>query len=713
MSLIAELKRRKVVRVAVVYAATAFAVLQAADIMLPQMGVPEWALSLIVAFIMLGFPIALVLGWALELTPEGLRVTPSAAPNDAADGSSAPALLGKRTLAVAAGLLLLGVGLGAGWFLNAPAPPADSPALAERLVPAPATAPVAGIQSLPQDDPRPELAAAPARGVGVLPFTNLSPDPDNAFFASGVHEEVLTRLSLIPELRVISRTSMEKIAGDGLEVSEIGRRLGVSHVLEGSVRRAGDRVRVTVQLIEAATDQHIWADNFDRTLDDTFTIQSDIALAIAVQLEASLNPQLRASIEARPTENPAAYDLYLRAREESQVWRGAEGFRSMIALLGPAIELDPDFVAAKSLLVQAYGQMYRLDAGIQGAFDSKALALLTELRRRWPDRPESRLALAHYNRLVERNFELALAEFQALLAEQPNDVEIMGQVRTTLKWLGRHEEFLEVARRVLALDPESSLTWSEMLLALLFNGLGEEYLAMAEQARARFPEAPTYPWMLAVGKLVFHGDREAMLAYGRNRAEHRPTGVLEGFLSHSRFAEGDVDGALEVLASRRAQASGLEIAMLDATEAEYLRLAGRHDEAAAPAGRAFEAVRNWIDSGRPLPGGSDASWFANAAWVAALAGEREIAMDWQTRALAVPVTVPFEHIGRDFALAGAQRWLGDPDAAWALVESLAGEYTAFFSDGQLLGLQPYYDALFGEAAAYSAYMARLRAEWGR
>jgi hypothetical protein len=481
-------------------------------------------------------------------------------------------------------------------------------------------------------------------------------------------------------------------------------------VLEGSVRRAGERVRVTVQLIEAATDQHIWAENFDRTLDDTFTIQSDIALAIAAQLEASLNPQLRASIEARPTDNAAAYDLYLRAREESRVWRGAEGFRSMIELLEPAVELDPDFLAAKALLSSAYGQLYHLDTGT-GGYDRKARALVTELRQRWPDRAESRRALAQYHRRVDRNFELALVEFQALLAEQPNDVENMAEVATTLKWLGRREEFLEVARRVLALDPESSMAWSEMLLALQYNGLGEEYLALAEQAKARFPTDPMYPEMLALGKLYFHGDRQAMLAYGRTLTADAGSEWWE-LVGQSRFAEGDVDGALEANARQRAQASGLDVAMADATEAEYLRLAGRDAEAEAPARRAFEAMRDWILNGRPMPGGNDSTWFANAAWVAALAGEREAALAWQARALAVPVNYGFEQLSRDAALANAQRWLGDQDAAWALLEPYAGN-TRFLSDGVLLGLQPYYDALYGEAAGYRAYMARLRAESGR
>jgi TolB-like protein len=696
VSLFAELKRRKVIRVAVVYAATAFAVLQAADIMLPRMGVPDWGMGLIIALVVLGFPIALVLGWALEVTPEGIKRT-EAAPADTSDAAT-PALLGKRTVFAAGLLVAVGVGLSAGWLLKPDAPgPVEPAAVTE------STAPGALVEP---------AAAAPARGVGVLPFTNLSPDPDNAFFASGVHEEVLTRLALIPELRVISRTSMEKIAGDGLEVSEIGRRLGVSHVLEGSVRRAGERVRVTVQLIEAASDQHIWAENFDRTLDDTFTIQSEIALAIAAQLEASLNPQLRASIEARPTDNPAAYDLYLRAREASRVWRGMEGFRSIIALLEQAVELDPDFLSAQVLLSFAYGQMYRLDNDPEGGYDRKARALVTELRRRWPDRPESRLALAHYNRLVERNFELALVEFQALLAEHPSDVEIMSQVATTLKWLNRNEEFLEVQRRVLALDPESSIAWSEMLRALYVNGQGEEHLALAQQAQALFPDDARYPWTLAWGKLDFHGDREATLAYGRTLAGDASTEWLN-LLDRSRFADGDVDGALEVVARLRAQAEGLDLAFLDATEAEYLRLAGRDAEAEAPAQRAFEAMRAWLESGRALPGGDNARWLAAAAWMAALAGEREAALAWQARALQMAASIHHERLRRDLSLARTQRWLGNPDAAWALVEPYAGDPASFLPEGKMLGLQPYYDALYGEAQRYRDYMARLRAEWDR
>lgn len=687
MSLLAELKRRKVFRVAIVYAATAFAVLQGAEILLPNLGVPEWPMRFLVAVVLLGFPLAVVLAWALEIKPDGGIQRIEA--NDAAPGETPP-LLGRRTLIVSGLLVVLGIGLSAGWLLKPGAlQPAKPAAVAESGAP---------------DTP----AKAPARGIGVLPFANLSPDPDNAFFAGGVHEEVLARLSLIPELRVISRTSMEKIAGDGLEVSEIGRRLGVSHVLEGSVRRAGDRVRVTVQLIEAATDQHIWAENFDRTLDDTFTIQSEIALAIAAQLEASLNPELRASIEARPTDNPEAYDLYLRAREQSRIWSGAEGFRRQIELLEQAVALDPEFLPAKLLLTYSYGQMHRLATDAEGGYDRKALDLVTELRRRWPERRESRMALAHYQRLVERNFELALAEFQTLLAAHPNDVEIMQQVATTLKWLYPNEEFLKAQRRVLALDPENSGAWREMLIALRINGHGDEHLEMATQAIERFPTDPNLPFLLALGKLAFHGDREAMLTFGRSPAY---SSLAWDYVAVARFADGDVDGALEIMARPRAQAVGLEAAVFDVDQAEFLRLAGRDAEAEAPARRAHEALRDWIDSGRPAPGGNDAFWFAIAARAAALAGEREAALAWQARALAMPLNYWYEQAVSDLTLARSRRWLGDPDAAWALIEPHAG--MGRLSEGELLGLQPYYDALYGEAAGYRAYMKQLRAEWGR
>jgi TolB-like protein len=189
-------------------------------------------------------------------------------------------------------------------------------------------------------EPGPVASKPLQRGVAVLPFSNLSEDPNNAFFAGGVHEDILTSLSRIADLRVISRTSMLKIAEQGLDIRAIGLQLNVSHVLEGSVRRAGDRVRVTVQLIDASNDNHLWADNFDRQLDDIFAIQSEVAQKIAGQLEAELSPELAQQLAEAPTQNTEAYDLYLKSREMARTWRAAEGFKQMQPL--------PRFMAAWS-----------------------------------------------------------------------------------------------------------------------------------------------------------------------------------------------------------------------------------------------------------------------------------------------------------------------------------------------------------------------------
>jgi TolB-like protein len=257
-----------VVRVAVVYAATAFAVLQAADIMLPQMSVPEWAMGLLVAFVVFGFPIALVLAWALEVTPEGIRVTEAVPEVQAA----APALLGKRTLLASALLVAVGLGLGAGWFLK-PAGPGLQETTVTLVAEAPASAAATGVAK-PADNT-----------IAVLPFLNMSPDPANAFFADGISEELLNILVRVEGLKVASRTSSFSFKGKDTPIPDIARQLGVRHILEGSVRRQDNRVRITAQLIETDSDTHLWSETFERDLVDIFRVQEEIARAITTALE--------------------------------------------------------------------------------------------------------------------------------------------------------------------------------------------------------------------------------------------------------------------------------------------------------------------------------------------------------------------------------------------------------------------------------------------
>jgi TolB-like protein len=341
MSFIDELKRRKVVRVALVYVATAFAVVQAADVMLPRMGVPDWAINLVVALAVLGLPIALVLAWALELTPDGVRVTRSAT---AGSGDTAPpALLGGRTIAVVALLLAVGAGLGAGLLL------------APRTTVEPGN--VMGAGATPDGPPS---AAAPDRSVAVLPFADFSPDGDQEWFSDGLAEEILNALARLPDVRVASRTGSFQFRDRSGDVKTIADSLGVAHILEGSVRRAGDQLRITAQLIRAADNAHLWSQNFDRDATDVIRVQEEIAYEIARTLRTALDPEELAGMVAAGTNSIAAHEAFLRAQH---LWNRAAELEDWDLLLQAfealeeARSLDPQFfrahwVAAASWLGQ-------------------------------------------------------------------------------------------------------------------------------------------------------------------------------------------------------------------------------------------------------------------------------------------------------------------------------------------------------------------------
>jgi TolB-like protein len=340
MSLLDEIKRRKVFRVAAVYAATAFVVLQAADLALPRLGVPEWAMSLIVVLLALGFPVALVLAWALELTPDGVRVT-RGAPAEGDGGSTA--LLGGRTIAVVALLLAVGAGLGAGLIL------------APRTTVEPGN--VMGPGATPDGA---ASAAAPDRSVAVLPFADFSPDGDQEWFSDGLAEEILNALARLPDVRVASRTGSFQFRGHSGDVRAIADSLGVAHILEGSVRRAGHQVRITAQLIRAADDAHLWSQSFDRDATDVIRVQEEIAYEIARTLRTALDPEELAEMVAAGTNSIAAHGALLRAQH---LWNRAAELEDWDLLLQAfealeeARSLDPQFfrahwVAAASWLGQ-------------------------------------------------------------------------------------------------------------------------------------------------------------------------------------------------------------------------------------------------------------------------------------------------------------------------------------------------------------------------
>jgi len=693
MSFLAELKRRNVIRMAGLYLVGAWLIVQIAETLLPAFDVPGWVLRAVIILLAIGFVPAVVISWIFELTPDGLKREQDSATQPAL----APRTAQRMNRLIVVGLIgvIVMMAVERIWLAN---PPTTALPTAIALVPDETTKAKAG-----------EVAAQIVRGVAVLPFSNLSPDPNNAFFAGGVYEEVLTKLASVGELRVISRTSMERIAEQKLEVSTIGQRLGVSHVLEGSVRRAGDQVRVTVQLIEATSDAHVWAQNYDRNLDDVFAIQSEIAQSIAKNLQVAISPRQLASINERSTSNSEAYDLYLRALEEGRTWRGLKGDLEVIALLEPAVALDSGFLRARVQLMRAYNAAYWNDIGSDLRWDAKSRAQLSEISQRWPDHPQARLARAISDRVMEQDYLGALAQLEILATELPNDVEVLTELSLTLKWLDRREEFLSTARQVMALDPESQAALLELLIALEMNGLGEEAIAVAEQGLQRSPEDRYLRFSLVELKMRVCRDLPAVLEYGRtlSRADDFSRGPY--LVADARFASGDAQGAIDLLAELRLRQAGLASVPSDVATADYLRLSGRSDEAEPIVRRAFDVVRAQVESGQIPPGVDSGIWFVRASSVAAMAGERALAEQWLDRSSEHASQSPVRRANYAEAVSDTQSRLGNVDAAWALIAPYAGD-PHYLPNGDLLALKPLYDGAYGESMAYREYMAKLQAE---
>ena len=317
MTFFEELKRRKVYRVAVAYVIAAGGIIQLASAVFPAWELPDWSLRLVIVLLLVGFPIALILAWAFDVRQLASRRRPR---SRSPAGRPGPHRRRNVFLLAAAGLTVAAV---AGFFLL------------------------------------PRVAAKKVdKSIAVLPFENFSEDKDNAFFADGIQDDILTNLSKIGDLKVISRTSVMGYRGKEKNVRKIGKELGVSAVLEGSVRREANRVRVNVQLINAENDQHIWAEDYDRELTDVFAIQTDLAQKIAHELQAQLSPSEQEEMTRKPTENGEAYLAFVEAHNLQMAMENREKLNQAVQLYERAIQLDPKFVLAIANLSILHSWIY-------------------------------------------------------------------------------------------------------------------------------------------------------------------------------------------------------------------------------------------------------------------------------------------------------------------------------------------------------------------
>ena len=472
-----ELKRRNVYKVAVAYAVVGWLLVQIATQVFPFFEIPNWGVRLIVLLVVVGFPIALILAWAFELTPEGIKRTEDA-------DFVAPGPSRKRRwiyVAIIAGALSIGL-----FFLG-------------RYT---AT----------------NVANLPAKSIAVLPFENLSRDPDNAYFTEGIQDEILARLAKIADLKVISRTSTQRYKSSPDDLPQIAKRLGVSNILEGSVQKTADRVRVTVQLINAASDAHLWGETYDRNLTDVFAAESDIAKMIADTLRAKLSGSEQHAIAVRPTESAEAHQLYLRGRYFWNKRTGAD-LKKSIDYFNQAIDKDPNYALAYAGLADAYvlfsayaegspkeslpqakaaaKKALELDNTLGEAHASLAQALLAydldfaganrEFRRAIELNPN--YATAHHwyaeSGLVPLGqFDDAIAEAKRALELDPLSVIINADVGTILTSARRYDQAIEQLGKTVEMDPGFYYAHWTLGDALELKGRNEEAIAEYKKAIA-------------------------------------------------------------------------------------------------------------------------------------------------------------------------------------------------------------------------------------
>ncbi len=415
-----EVQRRKVYRVAVAYVIAAGGIIQLASAAFPAWELPNWSLRLVIVILLIGFPIALILAWAFDITSQGVKATPA----PVAPGSH---LRRNVIMLVATGII---ISAAAGFFL------------------------------LPR-----AAAHKVDKSIAVLPFENLSDEKENAYFADGVQDDILTNLSKIGDLKVISRTSVMPYRGAKQSVREIGKALGVSAILEGSVRRSGNRVRVNVQLIDANNDEHLWANDYDRDLTDVFAIQTDLAQKIANELQAKLSPSEKAQIENKPTQNNDAYLALIQARnlfspEDFEKLKQAE------QLYARALELDPNFALAYA----GYGQ---LETWIYRNFDKtplriqKARTLSQRALELQPNLSEGHLALGYCYYYGDLDYEAGLKEFQIAQRGLPNDAGAYLATGAIQRRQGKWAESNASLEKAVSLSPND--TWAMQNLGINYE----------------------------------------------------------------------------------------------------------------------------------------------------------------------------------------------------------------------------------------------------
>jgi TolB-like protein/Tfp pilus assembly protein PilF len=501
-SFFSELKRRNVYKVAVAYAVVGWLLIQIATQTFPFLEIPNWAIRLVMMLVVIGFPVSLLLAWAFELTPQGIKRTESA---DAAQRHSRG---GAWIFIVIVGVIL---SLGLFWLgrytASKPALPAEN-----------------------------RTVGPPSKSVAVLPFANLSRDPDNAYFAAGIQDEIITRLAKIGELKVVSCLSTERFKSAPDDLSAIAKQLGVANILQGSVQRTADTVRVNVQLVRAETDNHLWADTFDRKLTDVFQIETDVAKTIAEKLQAKLSGSEERAISAKPTADLEAHQLYLQGR---YLWnrRTVTNLRKALAYFQQAAEKDPGYALAYAGIADTYAVMPAYSA----CSPQDCLPLARTAAEKALQLDDS-LAEAHASLgfILIHYFEIAAStkEFERAIELNPNYATAhQWYARGTLLMAGEFDHAIAEAKRAVEVDPVSPIIHADLGGVYL---MARRYDEAIEQLRKTLEIDPEFYWAhryLGVA-LELKGDVGGAIAEYQKAFELSDDPTMFGFMGHAEAGRG-------------------------------------------------------------------------------------------------------------------------------------------------------------------------------
>ncbi len=459
MSFFDELKRRNVIRVGIAYVIVAWLVMQFADVVLNNIQAPGWVFQVIMLVLAIGFPVVLIFAWAFEMTPEGIKKE-----KDVDRSQSITPKTGRKLDFVIIGILVIGVAyLLMDKFLLKEAGDVSAETFAT---------------SVPTNSQVANGVVASRNSIAVLPFANRSNLEDDMFFTDGIHDDLLTQLTKISGLRVISRTSVMEYRDTTKKIPEIAAELGVSTILEGGIQRAGNRIRINAQLINVATDEHIWAETFDRemTVENLFDIQSEITRRIVAAVRGELSEAENETLATLPTKNLQAYEAYLHARAAlNQADYTQEKFITAETWLLKAVETDPQFALAWTMLVSTHAQAVWSGRDVTDARQQLILEALDKATTLAPNLPETLAARAEYLYRIKNDYHAAEISFRAASKAKPGDTDLLTRLGLTLRRTGKYEESISIFQLANELDPGTM--WPRTLMV-------ETLMIMREYDRA-------------------------------------------------------------------------------------------------------------------------------------------------------------------------------------------------------------------------------------